>query len=232
MRCSGGDRRGLNVLACCSALILLLVFVVFPASALNATFFVAENGSSYHASLEIEEASEYRFEKPGVLGEKVPAEYGNVSLYYTNGTEASFEDKGRSIEFEKGNYTVGYDSAIDNHNLQLIFDDRYNISVYLPPVFDVRNPLLGMVSTGGEVISGAEVSENGAGSVDGAGDETLSSTGSGYDGLRIDWVKRTYAEIRFYDSFQEKILMIFGSLWLVVAVVFLVPYMMTRRRKG
>ena len=227
MRCPGGDRRGLKITACCSALILLLVFAVFPASALNATFFVAENGSSYHASVEIEEVSEYRFEKPGVLGEKVPAESGNISLYYMNGSAAPFEDQERSIEFDKGNYTVGYDSGIDNHNFQALFDKRYNISVYLPSVFDVRNPLLGMVSTGGEVIAGDSIVAGDGFSVN----ETLDGGVSVYDGIRIDWEKKTYAEVRFYDSFQEKMLMIFGSLWLVVAVVFLVPYLMTRRRK-
>ncbi|UUX91360.1 hypothetical protein [Methanoplanus endosymbiosus] len=227
MRSTCGDRRGPKVAACCSALILLLVFVVFPASALDATFFVAENGSSYHVDMEINDVSEFSFEKPGVLGEKVPAEAGNISLIYQNGSAAPFEDKGRSIEFEKGNYTVGYDSGIDNHDFQALFDNRYNISVYLPSVFDVRNPLLGMVSTGGEVIAGDEVSEDESLS----GNNTVNDTDSGYEGLRIDWVKRNYAEIRFYDSFQEKMLMIFGSLWLVVAVVFLVPYLMTRRRK-
>jgi hypothetical protein len=39
-------------------------------------------------------------------------------------------------------------------------------------------------------------------------------------------------EVRFYDSGQERLLLIFGAVWFTVAAVLLVPFLLMRRRPG
>ncbi|WOF17250.1 hypothetical protein F1737_11470 [Methanoplanus sp. FWC-SCC4] len=204
MRASDRDRCKSGISSVCVALILLSA-LIFSASALSAEYTVFDNATGYHAAVEIQDAESYAFVKPGMLGEKVPDKVTNVSLYYVNGTNASFEDKGRSISFEKGNYTVYFDSGLEGKNFQALYDSFYNVTLSLPAGYDVRNPLLGMVSNGGEA------------------DET--------DGnVTVSWTRKSYVEARFYDDFQVELLIIFGTFWIALVVVFLVPYLLSRRK--
>ena len=205
MRTSGRDRCRFRVFALCFVLILLSASV-FCASGLEAHYYVFDNATGYHALVETEDTDRYEFVQPGLLGEKVPLEAWNISLFYKNGTEAPFEDKGRHIEFEKGNYTTGYDAEFKNKDFQVVYNRPYNSTLYLADGYDVRNPLLGMVSQGGEV------SEN---------DGTIS----------VSWTKKVFCECRFYDGFQEEILIIFGTFWIALLAVFLIPYLMMRQKK-
>jgi len=209
MQTSDRDRCRFRIASCSIALILLSAFLVFSASGLDASFFVYDNATAYHAVVEIEDTDRYEFIQPGLLGEKIPLEVTNVSLLYKNGTEAAFEDKGRSIEFETGNYTALYDAKLKDNHFQALFTKPFNITLHLPPGYDVRNPLLGMVSTGGSVNT-AETN----------GNETIV----------IDWTKKTFCETRFYDSFQVQLLTIFGTFWIALVAIFLVPYILTRRK--
>lgn len=206
MRTSGGDRRRSRIFIICAALIIFAAFFN-PASALDADYFVAENGSVFHAEIGIQDTGDYNFIKPGYLGEKIPATVSNVSLVSETGANAEFKEQGNSISFEKGNYTVSYDQILENKNFRVIMENPYNITLYLPTVFRVENPLLGMVSSGGSVDKGGEYS-------------------------RIFWEKRKYAEARFYDDFQEKILLAFGSFWIVLVLIFMVPYLLSRQKKN
>ncbi|MBP2134164.1 hypothetical protein J2128_002130 [Methanomicrobium sp. W14] len=204
MRPADRDRCRFRVTSFCAALIILSS-LVFCVSGLNASYYVYENASSYHASVDIQNLDGFEFLQPGILGEKVPLEVSNVSLAYENGTNATFEDKGRSITFEKGNYTAGYDAELKNKDFQVLFDNFYNVTLYLPKGYDVRNPLLGTVSTGGSATE-----NNGT--------------------VQIDWTRKSYAEARFYDAFQVEILTIFGTFWIALVAVFLVPYILSRRK--
>lgn len=204
MRASCGDRCGPRVVTLCSALILLTIFFN-PVSALDADFYIAENGSMFHAELDILNADKYEFSEPGMLGEKVPVEVSNISLTGESGTGVEFADTWEGISFEKGNYTIGYDQEFGNHDFRVIFDEPYNITMYLPGEFGVGNPLLGMVSNGGAV------------------NKTGNST-------EISWKAKRYVEVRFYDDLQEKMLLAFGSFWIVLVIIFLIPYLQSRRK--
>ncbi|MBN1431582.1 MAG: hypothetical protein JW931_02295 [Methanomicrobiaceae archaeon] len=204
MRTTCGDRRGSRIFIVCAALILLAA-IFCPSSALDADIYIAENGSVFHAEVAVNDAESYEFNEPGMLGEKVPVEVSNISLVDESGADAAYEEKWNSISFEKGNYTVGFDQEFGNNDFRVLMDNPYNITLYLPDEYNVANPLLGMVSTGG--------------SVNRSGDFTI-----------ISWKMKNYAEARFYDDLQEKMLLAFGSFWLVLVLIFLVPYLIVRRK--
>lgn len=204
MRASGGDRRGSRIPALCAALIFLAAFF-YPASALDANFFVAENGSAFHAEVCVQETDRYEFSEPGLLGEKVPVDVSNISLVDESGGGAEFEEQWNSISFETGNYTVGFDQEFGNRDFRVLMDAPYNITLYLPGEYHVENPLLGTVSTGGSVDKAANFST-------------------------VSWKMKKYAEARFYDDMQEKMLLAFGSFWLVLVIIFLIPYLLARRK--
>ncbi|MBN2735212.1 MAG: hypothetical protein JXQ82_10230 [Methanomicrobiaceae archaeon] len=204
------DRCKYRIASLCIALIILSASVVFSVSGLNAHYYVYDNATGYHAAVEIEDCESYEFIQPGVLGEKIPLQVSNITLYKSTGSNATFEDKGRSISFEKGNYTAAYDAELKNKDFQVILSSPYNVTLYLPQGYDVKNPLLGMVSTGG-IVSTIEDGDN----------ETIT----------IEWTKKMFCEARFYDAFQVEILTIFGTFWIALVAVFLVPYLMTRKKK-
>ncbi len=233
---SDGDRRdnrrssSRTSLILLSAAIFFLAAAVIPACAaapLNATFFVHDGAEAFHAEIEIINAERYAFVEPGLLGEEVPRSVTNTTLRYTdNNTASEFKTDafGRSISFEKGNYTIEYDAALKNKDFQFIFSALYNITLNLPQGYDVRNPLLGMTSTGSAVstVDSRYLTEELAA-------KNVTFTG-GNGTIQVFWQNRAFAECRFYDEQQVFLLEVFGSIWLAVAAIFAVPYIMTRRR--
>ncbi len=47
----------------------------------------------------------------------------------------------------------------------------------------------------------------------------------------IQWDKVTSIDLRFYDQGREQLLYLFGNFWIVIAIVLLLPYLMTMRKK-
>ncbi len=141
-----------------------------------------------------------------MLGEKIPVEVSNITLINESGGSVGFKMERHSVSFEKGNYTIGFDQVLGNNDFRVLMDDPYNITLHLPGKYHVNNPLLGMISSGG--------------SADEDGNRTT-----------VSWTRTKYAETRFYDDFQEKILLAFGSFWIVLVLIFLVPYLLSGRRK-
>ncbi|NYT06439.1 MAG: hypothetical protein GKC04_08785, partial [Methanomicrobiales archaeon] len=141
----------------------------------------------------------------GILGERIPIPVSGVLV--TNETGAiAFEEQGRTgITFPRGDYTITFAGTVRDSYLQAMYDRPYNVTVTIPPPYDVRNPLLGMISPGGTVTDG-----------DGA--------------LTIRWEQVRGFECRFYDPFREQLLVIFGTFWLALCAVFLVPFLLVRRR--
>ena len=112
-----------------------------------------------------------------------------------------------TMNFTEGNYTILYTGEILENHLQGTFDSPYNVSVTLPPGLDVRNPILGMRS------SGAVITENAS-------------------GLLIVWNSTRSFEIRYYTPEREGLLLAFAALWLVGLVLVLIPYILERRVRG
>ncbi|TAJ44215.1 hypothetical protein CUJ86_09335 [Methanofollis fontis] len=165
-------------------------------------------GDAYAGEVNLSDADTYTFWEPGVLGEKIPLQTTNVSVSGDCGENCSFSWQDRNtIAFSEGNVSIRYEAPIRQKNLQLLFEEPSSITINLPGEFDVSNPLLGRVSDGGEIAE-----ENGT---------TI-----------IHYEDTRFAEVRFYDPGQERLLLIFGSIWLTVAVVLLVPYLLMRRRQG
>jgi hypothetical protein len=168
---------------------------------------VLPGGDTYRETVTLVNESEYSFWEPGMLGERVPLTVKNVTVSGACGVNCTYTQKNRNtIAFETGNVTVTYEAAIREKNLQLLFTEPSNITVTLPEGQDVKNPLLGRVSEGGKV-----------------------STENNTTMVTFDRV--LYAEVRFYDPTRERLLYIFGSVWLTVAVVLLFPFLLMRRRQ-
>lgn len=169
---------------------------------------VLPGGDAYRGEVTLVNASEYSFWEPGMLGERVPLTGKNVTVSGTCGENCTYTQKDRNtIAFDKGNVTVTYEAPIAENNLQLIFTEPSNITVTLPEGQDIKNPLLGRVSEGGKVST-----------------ENNTTTVIAFDRVR-------YVEVRFYDQTRERLLYIFGSVWLTVAVVLLFPFLLMRRRQ-
>ncbi len=111
-----------------------------------------------------------------------------------------------AIEFQRGNYTLAFQGPVRDNHFVAVFDRPHQVSVVIPPGFDVRNPALGMVSSGARI---SELSEG---------------------GMHISWNATRIAEIRFYEEEREDLLYIFANFWIIIAVIMLVPFLLTWRK--
>lgn len=151
--------------------------------------------------------TEHGFWGQGMLGERVPLDVEDLLVTGPDGAvEITWADAG-TITFPEGNYTATYRGAIRNNHLQAFFDKPYAVTAVMPEGLDIRNPLLGMISPGGAV---------------GAGEN---------DTVTVAWPRTTYIELRFYDPGREILLNTFGTIWVVMAVVLLFPYLLARLRE-
>lgn len=207
MRASDRDRRGPLLAALCA---LLLIPGLAAAALPAAEFRVAENGTAFCATVELVQAVSYVFTEPGLLGEQVPVEVGNVRLVAENGTEVTFEDYGRAgILFPEGNYTVSFSGTIRDNELMQVFEQPYRATVTVPAGFNVTNPVLGGYSPGATV--------------------TIRADGSNV----VAWESTREAHVRFYDAERESLFWFFATTWAVVAVILLFPFVadgLARRR--
>jgi hypothetical protein len=176
------------------------------AAAESASFQVSPGGTSYTAAVELADASGYGFWDFGPLGERIPRPVSNVSLQGACGNCSFDWVDPFTMNFTAGNYTVLYTGEIMENHLQGTFDTPYRVTVSLPPGLDVRNPFLGMRSPG------SEIAENGS-------------------SLVVDWNSTKSFELRFYGPDRERLLLVFGVLWMVGLVLVLIPFLLSRRAR-
>ncbi|MDD1718864.1 MAG: DUF5803 family protein [Methanoregulaceae archaeon] len=211
MRAANRDRRGPALVALCLALVVL----AGPVQAVTAEYRVGSNGTVYNARIEVVEAEKYAFQETGPLGERVPLEVTNVSLegecspctFSWTGKSGILGVTNDTITFAKGNYTVLFEGQVQDNHLLFTYEQPYRVEILLPEGLRTSNFLLGFVSPGGNVNA--------------TGNETL-----------ISWNNTRSAEVRFYDSGREELLYLFGNFWIIIAVLLLLPFMLTRRRRG
>jgi len=142
-----------------------------------------------------------------MLGERIPLEVENVSLS-GKCDPCTFEWSGNSIiSFEEGDYTVQYSAPLMENHLSSTFTEPYLVRVTLPPSLSVKNPLLGMVSPGAAIVSMDDGS------------------------TVVRWNETRSIELRFYDEGREELLLFFGNFWIILAIVLLLPFLMTWKRK-
>jgi hypothetical protein len=180
------------------------------AAALNATYLVLPNGTSYAASVDLADASNYMFADTGILGENVPITVTNVTLVADNGTPVDFNwtkqwSAPSLITFPKGNYTVAYIAPLRDNHLQGNYLTPYNVNVTLPDEYDVRNPLLAGLSLGANVTRFPDNS------------------------TQVTWNKTTSFDLRFYDQGREDLLYMFAEFMIILAVILLMPFLLMRK---
>jgi hypothetical protein len=201
------DRRGPLLAALCALLLIPVLAGALPA----ADYRIAENGTAYNGTVELEQTEVYVFAEPGVLGEQVPVEVSGIRLVAPHGTEVAYEDYGRAgISFPKGNYTLSYAGDIKDSQLLQVYDRAYRANVTLPAGYGVTNPVLGGYSPGANV--------------------TALPDGS----TVVSWKSTREGRVRFYDPARESLLWFFATTWAVVAVVLLFPFLaerLSRRRE-
>lgn len=203
MRTSHRDRRGPAFTALCLALILISA----PAAAEEAVVRVLPGGTAYEASITVT-GSEHAFWTPGMMGERTPLQVEDLEVVGSAGP-VEYQEAGRGIiTFPEGNYTITYRAPLRDNYLVTAFDTPYAVTVDLPRGLDVRNPLIGMVSPGGAISSGPN--------------ETT----------EIAWDRIRVVEVRFYTPDREIMLATFGTIWLSVALVLILPLLMSRRKDG
>lgn len=200
------DRRGPGVIALCVALILIPV----AAEALSAEYRVMPNGTAYQGSVEVRDTDRYSFTETGLLGERIPIQAEEITL---SGDcpppSCPFNATDRfSIAFPKGNYTVHFTGPIRENHFQATFAEPYSVTVTLPAEFDVRNHLIGSRSPGSEVREGP----NGS--------------------VVVEWNSTRNAELRFYTEDRVTLLTLFSQFWIIIAVVLLLPFLITWKRKA
>ncbi|MFA6363603.1 DUF5803 family protein [Methanoregula sp.] len=208
MRTPNRDRRRFAIIALCAALIITLA--IPSAGALNATYQVLPNGTSYTASVDLAGASKYMFADTGILGENVPITVTNVTLIAENGTPVNFNwtimwSAPSVITFPKGNYTVTYIAPLHDNHLQGNYLSPYSVNVTMPGEYDVRNPLLAGISTGANVTRFQDNS------------------------TQVTWNKTMSFDLRFYDQNREELLYMFAEFMVILAVILLMPFLLMRK---
>ncbi len=168
------------------------------------------NGTSYAASVDIVDASNYMFAETGMLGENIPITVTNVTLVAENSTPVNFNwtllwSAPAVITFTEGNYTVTYIAPLHDNHLQGNYLSPYNVNVTLPGEYDVRNPLLAGISVGANVTRFPDNS------------------------TQVTWNKTMSFDLRFYDQDQENLLYMFAEFIIVLAVILLIPFLLMRK---
>ncbi|MDD1711206.1 MAG: DUF5803 family protein [Methanoregulaceae archaeon] len=205
MQSSHRDRCRPAVAALCIALLLIPA----AAQALTAEYHILPNGTAYQAAVEIVDADRYSFSETGFLGERIPVQVSGVSLSGDcprNSCNFSSADR-FTITFPKGNYTVHFVGTVRDNHFLATFTDPYTVKVTLPPEFDVRNHFIGSISPGAGVTEGNDGT------------------------VVIAWNSTRNAEVRFYTEDRVTLLTLFGQFWIIIAVVLLIPFLFTWKRK-
>jgi hypothetical protein len=165
------------------------------------------NGTSSAAETQVQNADRYLFSEAGILGERVPVPATGVTLS-GDCRPCTFNWSGPgAITFPRGNYTISYHVPVQENHLSVMFDQPYRVAVTLPDSLEVSNPALGMVSPGAVVTRTAD-------------NRTI-----------ITWNSTRSMEIRFYDREREDLFYFFANFWILIAVVLLLPFVLTWRRK-
>jgi hypothetical protein len=206
MQTSHRDRCRPAVAALCIALLL----IPGAAQALTAEYRILPNGTAYQGSVEIRNADRYSFAETGFLGERIPVQMSGVSL---SGDcpppSCNYSSADRfTITFPKGNYTVQFTGPVRENHFVASFPEPYFVSVTLPPEFDVRNYFIGSMSPGAEMKEGSDGS------------------------VTVTWNSTKNAELRFYTEERVTLLTWFGQFWIIIAIVLLLPFLFTWKRKG
>ncbi|MCZ0860802.1 DUF5803 family protein [Methanocorpusculum sp. MG] len=202
------DHRG-TALRAVTAVLLIGILLIVPASANTATYYIAENGTSFSAEITLVNQSGYLLISPGVIGEGAELKVTNLTLTAENGTVVNTTKKSSTqIAFPEGNYTLVYDAPLDGYLMYAQYLSPFNTTVFLPAGFHTNNVLLGPVSNGGVTynLKKDRVQLHNLGIIaDGTQYETV-----------VVWTDRQEIQMRFYPASYEKYFVICMGLWFIL----------------
>lgn len=216
------DHRG-TALRAVTAVLLIGILLIVPVSANTATYYIAENGTSFSAEITLINQSGYLLISPGFIGEGAELKVSNLTLTAENGTVVNATKKSSTqITFPEGNYTLVYDAPLDDHLMYAQYLAPFNTTVFLPSGFHTNNVLLGPVSNGGVTYDVKEDSvqlRNLGITADAATYETA-----------VVWTDKREIQMRFYPASYEKYFVLCMGLWFVLFCVVGYRYWRLKRK--
>jgi hypothetical protein len=202
------DHRG-TTLCAATAVLLICVLLIGPVCANTATYYIAENGTSFSAEIILVNQSDYILTSQSLFGESANLKVTNLTLTAENGTNVNPMTKSPTqITFPKGNYTLFYDAPLDGHLIYAQYLSPFNTTVFLPAGFHTNNLLLGPISNDGKAYMIAEekkqLCELGV-----VANETQYETA-------IIWTDKCDIQMRFYPSTYERYFVICMGMWFIL----------------
>lgn len=202
------DHRG-TALRAVTAVLLISILLIVPASANTATYYIAENGTSFSAEVTLVNQSGYLLISPGFIGEGAELKVNNLTLTAENGTVVNATRKSSTqIAFPEGNYTLVYDAPLDGYLMYAQYLSPFNSTVFLPSGFHTNNLLLGPVSNDGKTYPIAEQKKQ-------LDDLGIVANVTQY-GTFVVWTDKHEIQMRFYPASYEKYFVICMGLWFVL----------------
>ena len=216
------DHRGTALRAVIAVLLIGIVLIV-PVSANTATYYIAENGTSFLAEVTLINQSGYLLFSTGFIGEGAELKVNNLMLTAENGTVVNTTKKSfTQIAFPEGNYTLVYDAPLDGHLMYAQYLVPFNTTVFLPSGFHTNNVLLGPVSNGGVTYNVKEdrvLLRNLGITADAAKYETA-----------VVWTYKREIQMQFYPVSYEKDFVLCMGLWFVLLCIVGYRYWRLKRK--
>ncbi len=225
MRSANRDRPDYSgtALRAVIAVLLIGILLIVPATANTATYYIAENGTSFSAEVTLVNQSGYMLISPGFIGEGAELKVTNLTLTAENGTIVNATKKSSmQIAFPEGNYTLVYDAPIDGYLMYAQYLSPFNTTVFLPAGFHTNNLLLGPVSNDGKTYRIAEETKQ-------LQEQGIVPNATQYETVVV-WTDKREIQMRFYPASYEKYFVICMGLWFVLFCAVGYRYWRLRRK--
>lgn len=178
---------------------------MIPVCGISLSATLGEDGKGYQALVIVNNTDRYELIEPGMIGERIPLQVTNLSVHNETESLVIAPDRG-ILNFPKGNYSISDEAPVTANTFQFLFTEPANVSVTLPPPFLIGNPLLTSLQPSG------------------------STTTEGNNTTTVSWNQVRSVELRYYDEGQEHLLFFFVQFWLIIAVVMLLPFFLSRNK--
>lgn len=225
MRSANRDRPDYSgtALRAVTAVLLIGILLIVPATANTATYYIAENGIAFSAEVTLVNQSGYMLISPGFIGEGVELKVTNLTLTAENGTIVNATKKSSmQIAFPEGNYTLVYDAPIDGYLIYAQYLSPFNTTVFLPAGFHTNNLLLGPVSNDDKTYRIAEETKQ-------LQEQGIVPNATQYETVVV-WTDKREIQMRFYPASYEKYFAICMGLWFVLFCAVGYRYWRLRRK--
>jgi hypothetical protein len=193
-------RRYTRITAFC---LTALILCVLPVAGITFSATVDKDGKGYSAVVLVNNTDRYELIQPGMVGERIPLETKNLTVRNETDILSLTPDRG-ILTFPRGNYSISYEAMVNANTMQFLFTEPANVTVSIPRPFMVTNPLLTSIQPSGSKLEEGNTTTN------------------------ISWKQVRSIEIRYYDKGQEHLLYLFAQFWLIIAVVLLLPFFLSR----